>query len=137
MSGEILLVDDDEDDAFLFCLAAKEAGIPHRIRTANSGEAALDLLRARSVMPLLTVLDIKMPGIDGLELLRRLRAESSHRGSAVVMLTGSDLDSDRAEAERLGCLLFLTKPSSLEGYAAMAAKLKSLLEPPAETLESG
>lgn len=131
MSGEILLVDDDEDDVFLFRLALSEADIRQTVTTARGGEEALRLLGEGGLKPVLIVLDIKLAGIDGLETLRRLRAEPSRRGLPVVMLTGSDLDADRAEAERLGCRLFLTKPSSLEGYAEMAAKLKSLLEPPA------
>lgn len=137
MSPGILLVDDDEDDVLLFRLAASEAGIGREILAARSGEEALELLLERGLTPGLIVLDVKMAGIDGFEVLRRLRAEPSHRAAPVVMLTGSDLQADRAEAARLGCLLFLTKPSSLEGYAAMAAKLKPLLEPPEETLESG
>lgn len=136
MSGDLLLVDDDEDDAFLFRLAASEADIAYGVQVVRSGEEALERLLERRQAPVLIVLDIKMAGIDGLEVLRRLRADPSHRDRPVVMLTGSDLDADRAEAERLGCRLFLTKPSSLEGYAAMAAKIKGLLEPPAETLES-
>lgn len=127
MSGEILLVDDDEDDRFLFGLAAKETGIPHPVRTAASGEAALDLLRTGSVSTVLIILDIKMPGIDGLEVLRRLRSDPALRELEVVMLTGSDLDSDRAEAMRLGCRVFLTKPDSLKGYAELAERLKALL----------
>ncbi|MDP3542143.1 MAG: response regulator [Elusimicrobiota bacterium] len=128
MSGEILLVDDDEDDAFLFRLAASEADLAREIRAVQSGEAALDLLLKDRLEPALIVLDIKMAGIDGLEVLRRLRADPSHRDRPVVLLTGSDLEADRAEAARLGCRLFLTKPSSLAGYGEMAARIKSLLD---------
>ena len=130
MTPEILLVDDDEDDAFLFVLAAKDAGIPYPVRTVQSGEGAIDLLLTRGFAPLLTILDIKMPGIDGLEVLQRLRDDPAHRDSPVVVLTGSDLDGDRVEALRLGCKLFLTKPSSLAGYAALAERVKTLLPPP-------
>lgn len=126
MTG-ILLVDDDENDRLLFCLAAKEAGFPHPVHVARSGEEALDLLLTRRLSPVMTVLDIKMQGIDGLEVLRRLRADPAHRDSPVVMLTGSDLDSDRAESLRLGCKLFLTKPDSLSGYQELAARIKTLL----------
>lgn len=125
MSAEILLVDDDEDDRFLFVRAVKEAGIPCRVRTAASGEEALGILRTFS--PALTVLDIKMPGIDGLEVLRRMRSDPGLRGAGVVMLTGSDLDADRVEAMRLGCRLFLTKPDSLKGYGELAERIKPLL----------
>lgn len=137
MTGDILLVDDDEDDAFLFRLAASEADIARGVQVARSGEEALERLLERRQAPALIVLDIKMAGLDGLEVLRRLRDDPFHRDRPVVILTGSDLDADRAEAERLGCRLFLTKPASLEGYAEMASKIKRLLDPPEETLESG
>jgi CheY-like chemotaxis protein len=127
MIPPLLLVDDEEDDAFLFRLAAQEAGISRPILTAHSGEAALDLLAAEGVSPALIVLDIKMPGIDGLEVLRRLRADPAHKELPVVMLSGSDLESDREESMRLGCKLFLMKPDSLKGYAEVAARVKSLL----------
>lgn len=135
MNGDILLVDDDEDDAFLFRLALKEAGIAHPVRAAASGEAALDLLRTGGVFPVLTALDIKMPGIDGLEVLRRIRRDPALKDLEVVMLTGSDLESDRAESMRLGCRLFLTKPDSLKGYVELAERLKPLLPRDEETSE--
>ncbi|MBI4422303.1 MAG: response regulator [Elusimicrobia bacterium] len=127
MSQAILLVDDDADDAELFRIAAKEAGISHPIITARSGEEALDLLLNRRLIPALTLLDIKMPGIGGLEVLRRLRAEPLHRSADVIMLTSSDLERDRIEAQRLGCSLYLTKPASLPGYIEMAERIKKLL----------
>ena len=127
MSQEILLVDDDADDRALFCMAAKEAGIGYPIRAACGGEEAVDLLLKQRIAPVVTILDIKMPGIDGLEVLRRLRADPLYRNVVVVVLTGSDLESDRIEALRIGCNLFLTKPASLAGYIEMAQRIKALL----------
>ncbi|MBI5203239.1 MAG: response regulator [Elusimicrobia bacterium] len=127
MSQELLLVDDDANDAALFCLAAKEAGISYPIRVAGSGEEALDLLLGKRFCPVVTFLDIKMPGTDGLEVLRRLRADPLYRNVVIIVLTGSDLESDRVEALKLGCNLFLTKPESLSGYIEMARRIKALL----------
>lgn len=123
----ILLVDDSSDDRELFRISAGEAGITHPIREASSGEEALDLLLREGLAPLLILLDVKMPGLDGFMVLRRLRAAPEHRKTLVVMLTGSDLESDRRQAETLGCDLFLTKPASMAGYVEAARRIKSLL----------
>lgn len=127
MDPEILLIDDDPNDAELVRLAAQEKGGLPPIRWAASGEEALELLLRRRLSPLLILLDIKMPGIDGLETLRRLRADPIFRNVVVVILTGSDLESDRIEAMNLGCNLFLTKPATLSGYYDLIAKVKKLL----------
>ncbi len=127
MRPEILLVDDDAADADIFLIAAKEAGMPYPVRWAAGGEAALELLSSRRVAPVLVLLDIKMPGIDGLETLRRLRADPLYRELPVVMLTGSDLERDREQALRLGCSQFLTKPANLAGYFELAARIRRLL----------
>lgn len=123
----ILLVDDSSDDRELFRISAGEAGITALIREASSGEEALDLLLREGLAPVLILLDIKMPGLDGFMVLRRLRAAPEHRKTLVVMLTGSDLESDRRQAETLGCDLFLTKPASMAGYVEAARRIKSLL----------
>jgi CheY-like chemotaxis protein len=127
MSQEILLVDDSPDDAEIFRLAAKEAGFPYSIRVADSGEAALDLVLKQRIAPLLILLDIKMPGIDGLEVLKRIRADPIYRNVVIVVLTGSSLEADRVAALDLGCNLFITKPSSYEEAVEVARRIRSLL----------
>lgn len=127
MKGEVLLVDDSPDDAELLRIAAREAGIANPIRTTESGEEALELLLEKGLTPALIVLDIKMPGIDGLEVLRRLRAAPSLRAALVIVLTGSDLDGDRLEALSLGCSAFITKPKSLAGSLEVARRIKDFL----------
>jgi two-component system response regulator len=127
MTPEILLVDDSEDDAELFRIAAGNSGLAQPIRWAMTGEDALELLVGKNYEPSLVVLDIRMPGIDGLEVLRRLRQDPRHGRTPVVVLSGSDLESDRAEAKRLGCDLFLTKPATLQGCVEVADLLRTLL----------
>ncbi len=124
MRGEILLVEDSDDDAEIFAIAAKQAGLENPIRLALTGEAALDLVLKQGRRFLLIVLDVKMPGIGGIEALRRMRADPAGSRARVVMLTGSDLASDREAAFRLGCDLFLTKPSSYKGYIEMLGTLR-------------
>jgi CheY-like chemotaxis protein len=128
--AEILFVDDSSDDAALFRFAARQAGIGATVRWAGGGEEALDLLIRRRFCPLVTVLDLKMPGIDGLLVLARLRADPLYRHVVVVVLTGSTRESDRVDALRLGCNLFFIKPDGLDGYLALARKIGELLPDP-------
>jgi len=127
MEPEIILVDDDPNDAELVRLAAQEIGGLPPIRWLASGEAALEALLGRRLSPLLILLDIKMPGMDGFETLRRLRADPIFRNVVVVILTGSDLEADRVEAMNLGCNLFLTKPATMSGYYDLIGRIKKLL----------
>jgi CheY-like chemotaxis protein len=129
MSAVLLLVDDDPDDAELFRAAASEVQLPSVVQAVSSGEQALELLLRGGLKPAAILLDIKMPGIGGLETLRRLRADPAGRDVLCILLSGSDLESDRKEAERLGCDLFLTKPATFEGYIELARKIKSLIPP--------
>lgn len=127
MSRELLLVDDDEIDTDLFRLAAEEAGLPLAVTTARSGEEALALIAQGRSSPAAVVLDIKMPGISGLETLRRLKADPRTRGVYSAVLTSSDLPSDKTEALALGCDLYLTKPGSYTGYLELLERLKASL----------
>jgi CheY-like chemotaxis protein len=127
MNPDILLVDDNPDDAELFRLAARQVRFSGTIRWAESGEAALALLIGGDFRPGMIILDIRMPGLDGLEVLRRLRGDPAHRNSLVVILTGSDLESERSEALRLGCDHFITKPATLEGCISVAETVVGLI----------
>lgn len=127
MNRELLLVDDDEMDADLFRVAAEEAGLPLSVTIAHSGEEALALIASGRSSPTAVVLDIKMPGISGLETLRRLKEDPSMRRVYSAVLTSSDLPSDKAEALALGCDLYLTKPGSYTGYLEMVERLKAAL----------
>lgn len=125
MTRELLLVDDDDSDAELFRLAAGETGLPFSIVTASSGEEALERALGGSPPPSVVVLDLKMPGISGLDTLARLREDPRTRGIYAVVLTSSDLPSDKAEALRLGCDQYLTKPASFGGYLELLERLKA------------
>jgi two-component system response regulator len=127
MTQPLLLVDDDADDADIFVFAAKKAGLKRPIRVASSGEEALKLILKEGFSPIAVLLDLKMPGLGGLEVLRRLREAPSTRNLTVFVLTSSPLESDQLESKRLGCSLYFVKPSSLEGYVELASKLAALL----------
>jgi DNA-binding NtrC family response regulator len=101
---KVLLVDDEED--FVRTMAERMAMRDLGGAVALSGQQALDMLAGD--IPDVMVLDLKMPGLDGMEVLRRVRR--SHPDVAVVILTGHGSDADREEAVRLGACEYLQKP---------------------------
>lgn len=129
---EVLFVDDDEDDRFLFAQAWKEAGIANPLRVLDSAAAALAYLtgegayadRARFPSPALLIIDIKMPKMSGLEALQALRAREATRRLPVIVLTASTAARDVDEAFRLGANSFVVKPSSLADLVELLGAFK-------------
>src|ERR671913_859351 len=103
--GHILVVDDDEAVRKSVCRLLRSGGYP--ARGVADGEAGLQAMRAER--PALVLLDVAMPGVSGLEVLRAARADPSLAGVPVVMLTANDEPGTRAEAHRLGAGAFLRK----------------------------
>ena len=113
----ILLVEDDPVDEELTLRAFKKANIANPIVVARDGAEALDLLfatGARSgkapVMPTVVLLDLKLPKIDGLEVLRRVRADERTRLIPVVILTSSKQEQDLIEGYASGANSYVRKP---------------------------
>jgi CheY-like chemotaxis protein len=112
----ILLVEDDDDHVFLIRRALADVeGVAVAIEVAGDGEQAIERL-ARSRFepggrPQLVLLDLKMPRMDGLEVLRQLRADEAARGLPVVVLTSSERPEDREEAVALAASWFVCKPT--------------------------
>jgi two-component system, response regulator len=112
----VLLVEDDEDHVFLVRRALADLpGAEVTVEVAGDGEQAVDrLARARFTPggpPQLVLLDLKMPRMDGLEVLRGIRADQTAAGLPVVVLTSSERQEDREEALRLGATWFVCKPT--------------------------
>jgi two-component system, response regulator len=112
----VLLVEDDEDHVFLVRRALADlAGVAVTVEVAGDGEQAVRrLAQARfepGGLPQLVLLDLKMPRMDGLEVLRQLRADEAARGLPVVVLTSSERREDREEALRQGATWFVGKPT--------------------------
>ena len=105
---KILLVDDEED--FVRTLAERLNLRDLASETAASGEAALQFVGDR--LPDIMVLDLKMPGIDGMEVLRRIKRH--YPQVQVIILTGHGNDLDEAEARQLGVFDYLKKPVDIE-----------------------
>lgn len=123
----ILLVEDEPDSAFLFKHVVKKLGITHPVQVATDGQEALDYLHGvgkfadRLVFPRpsLIVLDLKLPRVNGLEVLRQIRANPGLRSLIVIMLTSSASDDDIAKAYDLGVNGYLVKPSELSELTKM------------------
>ncbi len=114
----ILLVEDNPDDELLTLRALKKQNITNEVVVARDGEEALDYLlgsgpyagRDLSVMPQLILLDLKLPKLDGLEVLRRIRADERTRLVPVVILTTSREQQDLVQGYGLGTNSYVRKP---------------------------
>jgi two-component system response regulator len=113
-TGAILLVEDNPDDVLLTLRAFKKNNISNEIVVATDGECALDLLQPHNgeprLRPSLVLLDVKLPKIDGLEVLRRIRADPTTQSLPVVVLTTSSEERDIGDSYRLGANSFVRKP---------------------------
>lgn len=112
--AEILVVDDNAANLKLARVILQKEG--HTVRTVIDAEEALVLLK--SWHPALILMDIQLPGLDGLELTRRLKAEPEHRDTIIIALTAFAMPSDRERALAAGCDDYLSKPIDIEGLVA-------------------
>ena len=126
MNGKIiLLVEDNPDDEALALRALKSSNIANEVVVARDGVEALDYLfgngayadRDTRVMPQVVLLDLKLPKVDGLDVLRRLRADERTKPLPVVVLTSSDEERDIAESYGLGANSYIRKPVAFAQFA--------------------
>jgi len=121
----ILLVEDNPDDEALTLRALQRAKIRNEVVVARDGVQALDYVfgtgkhagRDTTLMPQVVLLDLKLPKVDGLDVLRRLRADERTRFLPVVILTSSSEERDRIEGYRLGANSYVRKPVDFTRFA--------------------
>jgi len=130
----ILLVEDNDDDRDLALLAFRQAKVPYELAAVADGEQALQALlpqggagQGGNTIDLL-LLDLKLPKIDGLEVLRRVRAHPRTRFLPVVILTSSLERSDVVECYRNGANSYLRKPVDFTDFVELAAAVGSYWE---------
>ncbi len=129
--GAILLVEDDDDDAELTTMAFKEAGIFNPLVRVEDGVEALEYLfcrgkyhdRVPADLPVVVLLDLKLPRISGLEVLGSIRADPKTKALPVVMLTSSVEDKDRLAAYSNYANSYVQKPVDHERFVAAARQL--------------
>ncbi len=111
-NGTILLVEDNPDDEALALRALKKNNIANEVDVCRDGAEALAYLEAKSEreLPQVVLLDLKLPKVDGLEVLRAIRTNEKTRTLPVVILTSSSEDRDIVESYRLGANSYIRKP---------------------------
>lgn len=131
----LLLVEDNEDDVFIFTRAFKQAQLTHPLQVARDGEEATDYLlgrgafadRSKFPLPFLVLLDLKLPLKSGLEVLETIRETPALANLCVVVLTSSAEERDVVRAHELGAQAYLVKPPStrplLDAITAVKARL--------------
>lgn len=133
----VLLAEDSEDDIFMMKMACERSGVPHRLQIVTDGQMAMDYISGRGVydarhvypMPDIIFLDLKMPKVDGFEVLKLIRAKPGLKGLPVVVLSTSTLMQDIDRAYQLGATSYLVKmPSQKEFDQAIKVTLQCWLQ---------
>ena len=135
MSGtnevELLLVEDNPDDVELTVRALKKGNLANKIHVVRDGEEALEYIfacgkysdRDISHHPKVVLLDLKLPKVDGLEVLREIRSDERTRQMPVVVLTSSHEEGDVVESYSLGVNSYIVKPVDFDKFAETVSRL--------------
>jgi CheY-like chemotaxis protein len=118
MADRILIVDDNPQNLKLARVLLSSEG--YEIRTAADAEEALEILE--TFTPRLILMDLQLPGMDGLELTRRLKADPARRGILVFALTAYAMKGDEEKAIAAGCDAYVTKPIDTDGLPRLIAE---------------
>lgn len=134
-AATILLTDDDEGHRILIEENLRAAGLENPLLTFSDGRELLDFLQGfhprhqvDHARPYLALLDIRMPRMDGLETLRRIRADAKLRRLAVIMLTTTDDSREVGRAYELGCACYLSKPVDITRFTEAVQRLGKFIQ---------
>ena len=126
----VLLVEDNDDDVVLTLRALKAQNVANEVKVVTDGVEALDYLFGRGAyagsnrdLPQVILLDLKLPKLDGLEVLRELRAHPKTRLLPVVVLTSSNEERDLVESYALGANSYIRKPVDFQQFTEAARHL--------------
>ena len=138
MSAEpliIVLAEDDEGHAYLVQQNLARAGISNEVIHVKDGQAALDYVRREGQFadrkgngPLLLVLDINMPKVDGIEVLSQIKSDPARAKIPVIMLTTTDDPREVERCYQLGCSVYITKPVEYDAFVEAVKRLGLLLQ---------
>ena len=120
--AHILIVDDDSNNQRMLSYSLRKVG--YDVQLASNGQAGLDVLKSQEIN--LAIIDLSMPIMDGLSLLRLIRADDVFSQLPVIILTASGDDDELSIAEKLGIEAFLTKPSSSRILLKLVANILPL-----------
>lgn len=115
---EILLVEDNANDAELTLRALKQRNLANQVHLCRDGAEAVEFFAdGNGAVPKVVLLDLKLPKVDGLEVLRRLKGSARTRSIPVVVLTSSREEPDIEKAYELGANSYIVKPVDFEAFA--------------------
>jgi CheY-like chemotaxis protein len=130
----ILLAEDDDGHATLIQRNLRRLGVPGEVIHVRDGQEVLDYFSCRARgespgrgLPLVLVPDINMPRVDGVEVLRSVKADPGTAAMPVIMLTTADDPADFDRCYRLGCAAYVTKPIPYEEFAESVKRLRNFL----------
>jgi len=117
----ILLVEDDPADVELTLRALQANNLANRIQVARDGAEALEFLRTTTRLPKVVLLDLKLPKVSGIEVLREIRRDPKNKLMPVVVMTSSREEPDVAACYALGVNSYIVKPVEFEAFAKAVA----------------
>ena len=128
---EILLVEDSAEDLELTLRALRKANLANHIEIARDGAEAVDFIFGEGIhasrditdVPKLILLDLKLPRVDGLEVLKRIKCDPRTSHIPIVVLTSSKEQNDVTESYRLGVNSYIVKPVNFEGFTAAVQEM--------------
>ena len=116
--ANILLVEDSQQDALLVKEALLDTGLSHNLRTASNGEDALQILYSTEYRPNIVLLDLNLPKMSGLEVLKEMKRDSGLRPIPVIILTNSMSEDDVIRAYASHCNAYVRKPLGFDNLMA-------------------